>query len=222
MSELDADRIASAALAIATKRGVEGFSMRAVADALGVTPMALYHHVKDKAELAALVVDAAIRNNPLPSSTGDWRNDLLAMARWMRGSATTNRVVGQIRRTYNVWTPSMLSMTECWLSLWQQSGLDFQNAVLAARMSSMAITGLVAEEAVYRNLKLPAGATLTFLPNVRVMFEAAQNRDEEFELVVRSLIDGLYARLTSNRNTSSRPTKSRRLRKAPPNKPRRK
>ena len=81
-SELDAARIAAAALAVADAQGAGGFTMRAVAEALGVTPMALYHHVEDKAALAALLVDAAIRQHPLPPPTGVWRDDLWTIARW--------------------------------------------------------------------------------------------------------------------------------------------
>src|SRR5712675_802271 len=106
MAELDKDRIAAAALAVADKHGVDGFTMRAVADALGVTPMALYHHVQDKAALATLIVDTAIRKHPLPPTTGVWQEDCLAIARWMRQSTLKHPVVAQLRRAYNVWTPS--------------------------------------------------------------------------------------------------------------------
>lgn len=45
------EEILDAALAIADERGLEAVSMRALADRVGVTPMALYRHVKDKAAL---------------------------------------------------------------------------------------------------------------------------------------------------------------------------
>jgi TetR/AcrR family transcriptional regulator, tetracycline repressor protein len=195
MPDLDAEHIAAAALAVATKRGIAGFTMRAIADALAVTPMALYHHVRNKAALAALLVDASIRSHPLPSSTGEWRDDLFSMAQWMREHAHAQPVIAHLRREYQVWTPAMLQMTERWLSLWQQSGLDLKEATRAATMSSMAITGLVAEEALYSTMKRPSAAALNSLPNVRAMFKAEHNRDAEFELVVRALIEGLHARL---------------------------
>jgi AcrR family transcriptional regulator len=204
MAELDIDRIAAAALAIADKHGVDGFTMRAVADALDVTPMALYHHVQDKAALATLLVDTAIRKHPLPPTTGVWQDDLLSMAQWMRQSMLKHPVVAQLRHAYNVWTPAMLQMTERWLSLWQQSALDLEDVVLAATASSMAIGGLVKEEMIFRTMKHPGNETLAWLPNVRVMFNAEPDRDAQFELAVRSLIDGLHARLTLNRNTSVR------------------
>src|SRR5689334_1582229 len=98
MADLDPNRIATTALSIADKHGVEGFTMRAVADALRVTPMALYHHVKDKAALAALLVDAAIREDPPPPPTDDWSEDLWSMAKWMREGTLRHPVVAHLRR----------------------------------------------------------------------------------------------------------------------------
>jgi AcrR family transcriptional regulator len=204
MAELDRDRIAAAALAIADKHGVDGFTMRAVANALDVTPMALYHHVRDKAALVTILVDTAIRKHPLPPTTGVWQDDLLIMAQWMRQSMLNHPVVAQLRHAYNVWTPAMLQMTERWLSLWQQSTLDLADAVLAATTSSMAITGFVKEEMIFCTMQHPGNEMLAWLPNVRVMFNTVHDRDTQFELAVRSLIDGLHARLTLNQNTSAR------------------
>jgi AcrR family transcriptional regulator len=195
VAELDRERIAAAALAVADARGFEGFTMRAVANALGVTPMALYHHVADKAALAALLVEAAINAQPLPTPTGDWRDDLWAIAKWMRASTHAHPVVAHIRRVYGVWTPSSLQITERWLSLWQQSGLTLEAAVTAATSSSLAIVGIVAEEAILATMTRPTPAQLSWLPNARLVFGARPDRDANFELLVRALIDGLYARL---------------------------
>jgi AcrR family transcriptional regulator len=204
MAELDKDRIATAALRVANKHGVEGFTMRAVAEALDVTPMALYHHVQDKAALVTLIVDTAIRKHPFPHTTGIWQDDLLAVARWTRQGMVQHPVVAQLRRLYNVWTPSMLQLTERWLIIWQQSGLELQDAMLAASTSSMAINGLVKEEMLYRTLKFPDEKTLAWLPHVRRMFAAKPNRDAQFDLVVQSLIEGLHARLNVKRSAIDR------------------
>jgi AcrR family transcriptional regulator len=194
-ADLDRARIAAAALAVADAHGAAGFTMRAVAEALGVTPMALYHHVADKAALAALLVDAAIREQPLPPPSGDWREDLWTIARWMRASRAAHPAVAQIRRAYRVWTSATLEMTERWVGHWRDSGLAADRALLAATTSSLAIVGIVEEESVFRDLARPADAALTPLPNARQMFAARHDRDAEFELLVRALIDGLHARL---------------------------
>ena len=59
-----------------------------------------------------------------------------------------------LRRAYQVWTPDILHMTEHWLSLWLQSGLEMDKAVVAATTSSMAIIGLVEEEFVFGELRV--------------------------------------------------------------------
>jgi AcrR family transcriptional regulator len=195
VAELDPNRIAAAALAVADARGSSGFTMRAVAEALGVTPMALYHHVQDKAALAALLVDAAIGERPLPPPTGVWQDDLWTMARWMRESTRAHPALAHIRRAHRVWTAATLQMTERWMSLWQQSGLPLEKALVAATASSLAIVGMVEEEAIFQEMQRPNDAALSWLPNARLMFQVDHDREAEFELLVRSLIEGLYARL---------------------------
>jgi hypothetical protein len=56
---------------------------------------------------------------------------------------------------------------------------------------------------IFRAMQPPDRAQLSWLPNVRLMFNVNHNRDAEFELVVRSFIEGLHAQLTRNRNTSA-------------------
>jgi AcrR family transcriptional regulator len=49
-----------AALGIADTRGLDGLSVRALARALGVTPMAIYNHVRDKAGLFDGIFERAV------------------------------------------------------------------------------------------------------------------------------------------------------------------
>jgi AcrR family transcriptional regulator len=189
--DLGLDRIAAAALKVVDQGGVSAFTMRAVADGLGVTPMALYHHVADKAALAALVIDAAAREVPFPDPTGDWREDLMAMARWSRRTTMAHPGVARLRSAYGVWTPAILMMTERWVSLWQQSGLPLSAAVRAANVSSAAIVGLINYETAAREMTVPDAELLAQLPNARLAFTAKHDRARDFEMAVKALIDGL-------------------------------
>jgi AcrR family transcriptional regulator len=48
--------------------------MQAVADALGVSDAALYHHFRNREALVSAVVDATVRTAPFPEDRGqDWR-----------------------------------------------------------------------------------------------------------------------------------------------------
>lgn len=198
MAQLDRDRIAAAALALVDEKGLEGFTIRAVARQLDVTPMALYHHVRDKAELAVLVVDAAARSQPLAPETGDWREDLWVVAKWMRDSSLAHPALAQIHRLYRAWTPSMLVLTERWFAVWKQSDLPADDALLAAHASARAIIGLVTEERSFEGVAGPADDTmLEPVPNARALLQQpSSDSGTIFELAVRSTIDGLYDRLS--------------------------
>src|SRR5260370_12062054 len=52
-----ADRIAYAALSILEKEGPEAVSMRRVAEAVGITPMAIYHHFPSREALLNTITD---------------------------------------------------------------------------------------------------------------------------------------------------------------------
>jgi AcrR family transcriptional regulator len=198
MADLDVERIAEAALAVADERGAAGFTMRAVADALGVSPMALYHHVDDKAALAALVVDAALNEHELPAPAGeDWRDGLYEMALWTRRMWRAHPALTRIRNEHHVWwTPSMYPVAERWVSLWQQSGLDLEKALTAAVTSSMAISGAVDAETALADSGLPDPSDLKWTPSARALYTSERDPAADFELLVRSVVDGLFARLS--------------------------
>jgi AcrR family transcriptional regulator len=65
---LDVDAVVGAALDIAAEHGLEGVTMRAVGDRLGVSPMALYHYVSTKDELVKLMADAILGHCVLPDA----------------------------------------------------------------------------------------------------------------------------------------------------------
>ena len=57
MSENTAEKIASVALAILEKQGADAVSMRRVAEAVGITPMAIYYHFADRQALLTFITD---------------------------------------------------------------------------------------------------------------------------------------------------------------------
>ena len=78
------DEVVAAAIAIADAEGLASLSMRRVADALGLSPMALYTYVPSKAELLDLMLDRVAAEAPAPDAQG-WRGRLeqLARGRWV-------------------------------------------------------------------------------------------------------------------------------------------
>jgi AcrR family transcriptional regulator len=77
------EQIAEAALAVADKEGFEAVSMRRVAAELGAGTMTLYHYVRTKDELVALMDDAIMGELLIPDGEmpSDWREALTLIAR---------------------------------------------------------------------------------------------------------------------------------------------
>lgn len=76
--------ILDAALAIADERGLAAVTMRAIAERVGVTPMALYPHVGDKEGLLDAMIGHLLGSLEVPGSDGDWQHRLGSLARAMR------------------------------------------------------------------------------------------------------------------------------------------
>jgi AcrR family transcriptional regulator len=71
---LSRERVLRAAVALADEVGIESLSMRKLAEALGVVPMALYKHVANKEKLLDGMVDVVVGEIDPPVSTTDWRS----------------------------------------------------------------------------------------------------------------------------------------------------
>jgi AcrR family transcriptional regulator len=82
---LTRDEIVDAALAHADAGDLASLSARGLAAELGVTPMALYRHVRNKDEILTAVVDVLLERRGLPAwPSGDWRGWLEDLARSLR------------------------------------------------------------------------------------------------------------------------------------------
>ena len=86
MATLTRERILATALRLADRDGLEGASLRRVADELGVTPMALYRHVAGKDDLLDGMADLLYAELEAPARAGDWWGDLAELARATRRS----------------------------------------------------------------------------------------------------------------------------------------
>ncbi|MET8809284.1 TetR/AcrR family transcriptional regulator C-terminal domain-containing protein [Streptomyces sp. NPDC004546] len=78
------DDIAAAAVRIADARGLDAVSMRQVAAELGCGTMSLYNYVPRKEDLYELMMDAVSAEHVLWEPGGDWRADMLRVARETR------------------------------------------------------------------------------------------------------------------------------------------
>jgi AcrR family transcriptional regulator len=82
------EQIAAAAMAIADAEGLDALTMRRVAEELGAGTMTIYHYVRSKDDLIALVLDQMIGELLIPDGEmpGDWRDAFTAIARRSRAA----------------------------------------------------------------------------------------------------------------------------------------
>jgi AcrR family transcriptional regulator len=68
------------AIRLADRDGVEGLSMRRLADALGAGAMSLYHYVANKDELLDAMIDVVFDEIELPPEQTDWQSAMRSRA----------------------------------------------------------------------------------------------------------------------------------------------
>jgi len=95
---LSRDGIVAAAIELADRDGADGLSMRKLGQALGVDPMSLYHHVRDKDDLLDAVADGVVAEIEPVIVPGDWkaslRRTILAARATLRRHSWSPGVIG--------------------------------------------------------------------------------------------------------------------------------
>jgi AcrR family transcriptional regulator len=86
---LTRERLVEAALAWIREEGLDGLSMRALADQLAVKAASLYWHVRDRRELVELLAGAILESVRVSKGAGGWREGVLDIA-----AALGKRVAG--------------------------------------------------------------------------------------------------------------------------------
>lgn len=86
---LDRDKVVDAAIALADRVDLGGLSMRRLAEAVGVTPMALYKHVSDREELIDTMVERVVSGFQALAEDTDWKHEV--RARILAARAATTR-----------------------------------------------------------------------------------------------------------------------------------
>ncbi|MEV4686869.1 TetR/AcrR family transcriptional regulator [Microbacterium sp. LWH3-1.2] len=71
---LNRQRVVVEAIRLADSEGIDGLSMRRLADALGAGVMSLYHYVAGKEELLDTMIDIVFEEIELPPEEGDWQS----------------------------------------------------------------------------------------------------------------------------------------------------
>src|SRR5688572_15062435 len=77
---LNRERVLQAAMQLADQSGIDGLSMRKLAQELGVEAMSLYHYFARKEELLNAMLDSVFAEFERPDPAGDWRGAMRTSA----------------------------------------------------------------------------------------------------------------------------------------------
>ena len=78
---LSRERVLTAALTVADEGGLDGLTIRSLAQRVGARPMSLYHYVANKDEILDGLVDLVFAEIDLPEPSGEWRREMTRRAR---------------------------------------------------------------------------------------------------------------------------------------------
>jgi AcrR family transcriptional regulator len=93
---LTRERLVEAALGLIDDEGLEGLSMRALADRLQVKAASLYWHVRDRDELLELLADAILDSVSRPRQRSSWRETVQATAGALQRSVSAHKDANRI------------------------------------------------------------------------------------------------------------------------------
>lgn len=203
--QLDRERIVATALQIVDAEGVGALSLRRLADDLAVTPMSLYWHVADKAELLELVGHAVLAEIEIPERVGEWKAQLgdihrAMFASFLRHRNSTEILVGRAR-----FGPGGLAAFERILAILLEAGFTAQAAFDAYQSLYLFTLGFMATssrspefiEVQRQGAAYMASLPLEQFPSIRAVTPVIGRRplEEQFELGLDVVIEGVAARL---------------------------
>ncbi|MFF5080410.1 TetR/AcrR family transcriptional regulator [Actinoplanes sp. NPDC000266] len=152
---LTRERIVEAAIAILDERGLDGLTMRSLAQRFDVSATALYWHVRTKDDVLDLAVDEIFSEVCLPTATDDWRADVRVLIHgWREAMLRHPWSVTLIGRP--MLGPNVLARTEFLQAALVRGGLGghelavathlLANFVIGAAVTGAAATGASATE----------------------------------------------------------------------------
>jgi AcrR family transcriptional regulator len=142
---LSSARVLQAAVALADEAGLEAFSMRGLAQQLGVVPMALYKHVANKEQLLDGMVDIVFSEIELPPGELDWRSAMRRRAMSAREALKRHSwAIGMMESRHP--GPANLRNHNAVMGCLREAGFSFKMAIHAYSVQDAYIYGFALQE----------------------------------------------------------------------------
>lgn len=148
---LTLDGIVDAAAELIENEGLEGLTMRRLAQRCGASPMALYRHVADKQELLHAVVERQLADVELPDTEGmPWREAITQVVMAIHREFLAHPHLSEVLAVQHVDAIAIFRGTEVILQALRSAGLDEREAVRALDTITSCATGFTQRKAELR------------------------------------------------------------------------
>lgn len=211
---LTQEAIVDVALRLLDADGLDGFSMRRVAQELDTGAASLYWHVGSREGLLDLILDAVAGEIKVPDPDPDhWQEQLKTVARNMRTTILSHRDIVRISIGRIPAGPNSLRFSERVLSIMRTAGVPDDLAVSGLLLMFSVVNGFTIDEtglgdSTPDGAPPPAGAAAmvrdffaslpkTRYPHLTAVADKYANvdRDSSFELLIDLFVDGLAQRV---------------------------
>lgn len=156
---LTREAIVEAAVRVLDREGMDGLSMRRVADELGTGAASLYWHVRNKGELLQLLTERIAAEIELPPpDPSRWQEQLRDLARQMRAMAHRHRDGARLTLGRVPSGPTIARFTEWLFELLTPVGIPDRVVAYFADMASLYVGAYAFEETL--GLASPTGEDL--------------------------------------------------------------
>jgi AcrR family transcriptional regulator len=204
---LSREAITDAALAIVDAEGLEGLSMRRLAQELGTGAASLYAHVSGKPELMQLLIDRmAAEIEAPPPDPDNWQEQIKDYARAMRRALTAHRDLAGASLANIPTGPNALRSIDGMLAILRAGGLPDRVVAYAADLIPQFVTADAYEGSLFaqRMEREPeyfdelaryfASLPAERFPNVAALVDELMDpgeQDERFEFGLEVIVRGL-------------------------------
>ena len=130
---LSRERLVQAALELIQEEGLDGLSMRGLADRLDVKAASLYWHVRDRGELLELLAESILEPLPVAVTAQGWRRAVIEIAGALTRRVSAQKDAGRVLLE----APDAIEHSDAFLELKRQlqsAGLAASEAADVARM----------------------------------------------------------------------------------------
>lgn len=147
VAPLTSDRVFESAVALADEVGMEGFTIRRLATALGVKPMTLYHHVSNKEAIIDGMVELVFSEMQLPPADTDWMDATRHRARSAREVLARHPWAPPLMESRESPGPETLRHHDAVIRCFRQAGFSVEKTAHAIALVDSYIYGFALHEA---------------------------------------------------------------------------